>query len=115
MLQKLECIIKWIYIKCYNEPIMICEYQKDGYSKNIDKVFKKNPKGYLKYFEEILTMQDMVGVPFKKRLYVIKHYILFCVLNKVKPALKEIKGFLNRILIVLLYVPGFIMTKKRFR
>ena len=42
---------------------MICEYQKDGYSKNIDKVFKKNPKGYLKYFEEILTMQDMVGVP----------------------------------------------------
>ena len=102
-------------IKCYNEPIMICEYQKDGYSKNIDKVFKKNPKGYLKYFEEILTMQDMVGVPFKKRLYVIKHYILFCVLNKVKPALKEIKGFLNRILIVLLYVPGFIMTKKRFR
>ena len=64
-------------IKCYNEPIMICEYQKDGYSKNIDKVFKKNPKGYLKYFEEILTMQDMVGVPFKKRLYVIKHYILF--------------------------------------
>ena len=60
-------------------------------------------------------MQDMVGVPFKKRLYVIKHYILFCVLNKVKPALKEIKGFLNRILIVLLYVPGFIMTKKRFR
>ena len=101
-------------IKCYNEPVMICEYQKDGYSKNIDKIFKKNPKGYYKYFEEILTMQDMVGVRLKKRLYVIKHYILFCVLNKKKPALKEIKGFLNKILIVLLYVPGFIMTKKRF-
>ena len=102
-------------IKCYNEPIMICEYQKDGYSKNIDKVFKKNPKGYLKYFEEILTMQDMVGVPFKKRLYVIKHYILFCVLNKVKPNLAGMKGFVNKALTVLLYVPGFIMTKKRFR
>ena len=102
-------------IKCYNEPVMICEYQKDGYSKNIDQVFKKNPKGYLKYFEEILTMQDMVGVPFKKRLYVIKHYILFCVLNKTKTNLTSMKGVLNKILTVLLYVPGFIMTKKRFK
>lgn len=102
-------------IKCYNEPIMICEYQKDGYSKNIDKVFKENPKGYLKYFEEILTMQDMVGVNFKKRLYVIKHYILFCVLNRKKPNFADMKGLLNKILTVLLYVPGFIMTKKRFK
>lgn len=102
-------------IKCYNEPIMICEYQKDGYSKNIDKVFKQNPKGYFKYFEEILTMQDMVGVPFKKRLYVIKHYILFATLTKRKDILKNIKGLLNKMLIVVLFVPGFVMTKKRFR
>ena len=26
-------------IKCINEPIMICEYQKDGYTKNIKKIF----------------------------------------------------------------------------
>ena len=101
-------------IKCYNEPIMICEYQKDGYSKNINKLFKENPKGYLKYFEEILTLQDMVGVPFKKRLYVIKHYILFCVLNKKRPNLSGMKGFIDKALTVVLYVPGFIMTKKRF-
>ncbi len=94
---------------------MVCEYQKDGYSKNINEVFKNNPKGYLKYFKEILTEHSMVGVQFKKRLYVIKHYILFCTLNKVKPALSEIKGFLNKILILTLYIPGFIMTKKRFR
>ncbi|MFR8145506.1 MAG: glycosyltransferase family 2 protein [Clostridia bacterium] len=102
-------------IKCYNEPVMVCEYQKDGYSKNINEVFKKNPKGYLKYFKEILTEHSMVGVQFNKRLYVIKHYILFCTLNKVKPSLGEIKGFLNKVLIVILYIPGFIMTKKRFR
>ena len=102
-------------IKCFNEPLMICEYQKDGYSKNIKSLFKKNPKGYLKYFEEILTMQDMVGVPFKKRLYVIKHYILFSVLNKVKPSLAKIKGLLNKMLIVFLYIPGLIKTNMTFR
>lgn len=102
-------------IKCYNEPIMICEYQKDGYSKNIKKQFKRNPKGYFKYFQDILTEHDMVGVPFKKRLYVIKHYILFATLTKRKDLLKDVKGLLNKILIVVLFVPGFVMTKKRFR
>ena len=102
-------------IKCYNEPIMVCEYQKDGYSKNMDKIFKKNPKGYFKYFQEILTKHDMVGVPFKKRLYVIKHYILFATLTKSKDLLKDVKGLLNKMLIVVLFVPGFVLTKKRFR
>lgn len=64
------------------------------------KYLRKNPKGYLKYFKEILTEHSMVGVQFNKRLYVIKHYILFCTLNKVKPSLGEIKGFLNKVLIV---------------
>lgn len=40
-------------IKCFNEPIMICEYQEEGYSKNIIEVFKKNPYGYYQYFKEI--------------------------------------------------------------
>ena len=102
-------------IKCYNEPVMICEYQKDGYSKNIKKQFKRNPKGYFKYFQEILVEHDMVGVPFKKRLYVIKHYILFATLTKRKDLLKDVKGLLNKILIVVLFVPGFLMTKKKFR
>lgn len=103
-------------IKCYNIPILMCEYKEDGYSKNINKIFKKNPYGYLKYFKDILTKHDMVGVPISKRLYVIKHYILFLTLTKQKSnILENIDVLLNKILIVLLYIPGVIMTNIKFK
>ena len=63
-------------IICINQPIMICEYQNEGYTRNIDKQFINNPYGYFEYFKEILQ-KDMKDVIFKKRLYAIKHYILF--------------------------------------
>ena len=62
-------------VRCFNKPIMICEYQKEGYTKNISKLFTTSPFGYYNYFKEIFN-QDMHGVTFKKRLYVYKHYIL---------------------------------------
>ena len=96
---------------CINEPIMICEYQDKGYTKNIIKQFKENPFGYYEYFEEILQ-KDMSGVTFKKRLYAIKHFILFSTLTKKKNILKFVKGALNKILIMLLYLPGKIKTKR---
>ena len=61
---------------CENNPIMICEYQQEGYTNNIMDQFKNNPYGYYEYFKEILQ-HDMKNVTFKKRLYTIKHYILF--------------------------------------
>ena len=66
---------------CFNEPIMICEYRENGYSSNIQKIFKENPYGYYKYFKEILGL-GMKKVSLKKKLYVIKHYILFTYLTK---------------------------------
>lgn len=102
-------------MKCYNEPIMTCEFQDDGYTKNINKVFKNNPYGYFEYFKEILSQHDMAKVPFKKRLYVIKHYILFSNLTKNKRLLKDIKGALNRFLLIILYIPGNIKTNMTFK
>lgn len=102
------------YIKCYNKPIMICEYQKDGYTKNIKEIFKSNPYGYFEYFKEIFE-HDMNGIPFKKRLYVIKHYILFGTLTKSKHIVKNAKGWKNKLLIVLLLMPGEIITKIKMR
>ena len=99
---------------CINEPIMICEYQDKGYTKNIMKQFKENPFGYYEYFEEILQ-KDMSGVTFKKRVYAIKHFILFSTLTKKKNILKNIKGVLNKILIMLLYLPGKIKTEMKFK
>lgn len=100
-------------VKCFNKKIMICEYKEDGYSKNIDKIFLQNPKGYYEYFKEIFN-QDMHGVTFKKRLYIYKHYILFSVLLKQKHIIKNIKGFTNKIIVAILYLPGKIATKRRF-
>lgn len=100
-------------IKCFNKKIMICEYKDDGYSKNIDKLFLQNPKGYYEYFKEIFN-QDMHGVTFSKRLYIYKHYILFAVLSKQKHAIKNVKGFVNKFMIAILYLPGKIATKRKF-
>lgn len=101
-------------IKCYNEPIMICEYQKDGYTKNIKEIFKNNPYGYFEYFKEIFE-HDMRGVPFKKRLYVVKHYILFATLTNSKKIISNVKGLLNKFLVAILLIPGKIMTKIKFK
>ena len=100
-------------IICINEPIMICEYQKEGYTKNIKKEFEENPYGYYEYFKEIFE-HNMKNVPFLKRLYVIKHFILFTYLTKTKKSLKNVKGIYNKILYVLLYIPGTIKTKIDF-
>ena len=96
---------------CVNKPIMICEYQEKGYTKNISKQFKENPNGYYKYFQEILK-KDMKGVTLKKRLYAIKHYILFSYLIKSKNNLKKINGLTNKILYLILYIPGILKSKK---
>ena len=101
-------------IICINEPIMICEYQPSGYTKNINKQFIENPYGYFNYFKEILQ-KDMKGVLFKKRLYAIKHYILFSTLTNQKKIIKNIKGILNKLLVIILLIPGKIMTRLKIK
>ncbi len=97
-------------IKCVNETIMICEYQEEGYTKNINQQFIKNPQGYYKYFQEILQ-HNMQGVTWNKRLYAIKHYILFSYLTK-QYSVKKINGALNKFLYILLIIPGILKSKK---
>lgn len=88
---------------CINKVIMICQYQEEGYTKNIDKQFRENPYGYFEYFKEILN-RNMNGVKFNKRLYAIKHYILFGYLTN-RHNRKDIRGIKNKILYSVLYVP----------
>ena len=96
-------------VVCFNTPIMICKYLNEGYSKNIKKIFLKNPYGYFEYFKQLLSF-DMKDVLFSKRLYIIKHYILFGYLTKQKNPLKNINGFFNKFLFILLYLPGIIKS-----
>lgn len=100
-------------VKCFNKEIMICEYKEDGYTKNINKLFLENPRGYYAYFREIFK-HNMKGVTLKQRLYTYKHFILFAVLNNKKDFMKDIDGLFNKICIAILYWPGKIKTKRKF-
>ena len=93
---------------------MICEYQKEGYSKNILDLFKKYPYGYYQYFKEMFD-QDLHGVTFKKRMYMYKHYILFSALTKEQHPIKNVKGIANKIMVAILYIPGEITTKIKMK
>ena len=95
-----------------NEVIEQGSYIEDGYTKNINKTFKSNPYGYYMYFKELLE-KNMKGVKFSKKLYVIKHYILFSYLTGNKFNAKVIKDVLNKFLYIILYLPGM-MKSKRF-
>lgn len=100
-------------VLCFNEIVMICKYQEDGYSKNIKNIFKKNPNGYFKFFEEMLK-KDFSGVKWEKRIYIIKHYILFKYLSKQKMNLRK-TSFVNKLLIFILYIPGIIKSYVKFK
>ena len=97
-------------ILCFNQPIMICKYLEDGYSSNIIDIFKENPYGYYEYFKQLFDF-DMNDVLFSKRLYIIKHYILFCYLTKQNNIIKNVKGKLNKFLVMILLIPGYVKAK----
>ena len=48
-------------------------------------------------------------------MYIYKHYILFSILTKQKKILKNVKGSINKLAIAILYIPGAIATKKKFK
>lgn len=94
-----------------NSAIEQGTYNDDGYTKNINKIFLENPKGYYMYFKEILQ-KNMKKVIFGKRIYVIKHYILFSYLTGEKFNSKLIKSKINKFLYTILWIPGIIKSKK---
>lgn len=96
------------------DPVMMGTYLEDGYTTHIGEIFKKYPYGYYEYFKECLN-RSMKGIPFQRRLYFIKHYILFSYLTKRRlgEMIKEIQG-VNRFLTIVLYPPGRIVSKQRF-
>lgn len=108
--------LKYKGLKCFNIPIIICTYLDDGYSSNILELFKKYPYGYYHYYLEMFNF-NMKGISFKKRLHIIKHYLLFSYLTKKRKIeiIKESKGILNKILVFILIIPGYIVTKIKFR
>ena len=96
-----------------NEAVEQGSYISDGYTKNIKKTFLSSSYGYYMYFKELLE-KNMKEVLFSKRLYVIKHYILFSYLTHNKFDSSFIKDKLNKLLYTLLYVPGIMKSRGTF-
>ena len=99
---------------CINEAIIIGEYKSDGYAKNMKRIFEIAPLGYYEFFKEILKM-DLKGVPFSKRIYIYKNYILFANLSARRDAIKNVEGLFNKLMVCILWIPGLIFTKNRFK
>ena len=62
------------------------------------------------YFKELLEF-DFRQVSMKKRMYILKHYILYSYLTGNGVDLSKVYNFMNKVLLVLLYLPGIIKTK----
>ena len=62
------------------------------------------------YFKELLEF-DFRQVSMKKRMYILKHYILYSYLTGNGLDLSKVYNFINKVLLVLLYLPGIIKTK----
>lgn len=63
-------------ILCINEIIEEGKYLDDGYTSNIKKTYKSSPKGYYKYFKEILG-KNLKGISLRKKMYIFKNYMFF--------------------------------------
>lgn len=98
-------------VKCYNLEVVSGDYLEEGYTKNFIKLFINNPQGYLQYFQDILA-RDTKGVKFDKRLYVIKHYILFSSLCNKKVCVKCVRNLWDRLLVLMLILPGRWKSKR---
>ena len=101
------------FVKCFNIVVVEGEYLESGYTSNISKTFFEAPKGYYQYFKEILG-KNMKGVIFGKRLYALKHYILFEYLIKANINLGNIDSIINKLLYLMIIIPGKIKARKLF-
>lgn len=106
---KLDNEYSGVYLQ--NKVALIAEYQEDGYTKNINKVFFENPKGYFKYYKSNLNM-DLKKIKLKKKISFVKNYLFFSyILEKNIRKITKDLNFKQKILIYLLYFPGYIKYK----
>lgn len=67
--------------KIMHKPVMICEYRKDGLTKNKRQVISKNPIGYTMYKKQLVTRAPTI----KEKCKAISTYITGCLLSKSNP------------------------------
>ena len=88
------------------EIIIICEYLNDGYSKNIYKVFNKNPKGMVLYY----NLKVKLAKSLSEKLKFMAGYICY---SKVAKSKNKFKNSNSKICYILGYPLGLFLYLKR--
>lgn len=84
-----------------DEIIYECDYLPDGYTRNIRKIIKENPQGYIVYYKEIMVMS--CGIKEK-----VKSIINYIALNLHANNNKIIKHSPKRIITAVLFPIGYL-------
>lgn len=88
--------------------LYICEYLDDGYSANVRKLIKNNPKSYM-----ILNRQSaLLSKPVKRKYINSIKYMVGCILSKEKHPVKMAP---YKLLAILAYPPAFLIFILRYR
>ena len=85
--------------------LYLCEYQYDGYTANIRRMNAENPNGYLAYIRHRLELDTAF---FAK----IKDTIRYIAIKCVQKDGGLLKDAINPILVVFLFVPGWLFYRK---
>lgn len=88
--------------------VYVCEYLEDGYTTNVRKLIKDNPKGYMVLNRQSSLLSKSIK---SKYLNTIK-YIIGCILSKEKHAIKNAP---HKLLAVLAYPPAILICIIRYR
>lgn len=86
--------------------LYVCEYQKDGYTANMNKVIARNPLGYRAYLEQRMSTERKIV---RRLMYFIRYESIAFVIKK--DYLSPISFFLS----ILSIIPGWVVYFLRFR
>lgn len=91
-----------------NRIIYICEYLEDGYTSNVRRLIKSNPKGYMVLNKQSALLSKTIKSKYKNTI----KYIIGCILSREK---QPIKNAPHKALAVLAYPPAILLCILRYR
>lgn len=93
------------------ESLYICEYLEDGYSKNINKIIKKNPIGYT-----ICAKKKMETAKFwRAKIKGAIRYMIGVLILHEKGYIKNEKDLINKVIFILFFPISYIKYIKEYK
>jgi len=88
--------------------IYICKYLEDGYTTNVRRLIKNNPKGYMVLNHQSALLSKTIKNKYKNSI----KYMIGCILSREK---HPVKNSPHKILAVMAYLPALLLCFMRYR